>query len=402
MNKKLRNSYLAVLRLNQRTAKGFRYTVPSSAIYPYQWLWDSCFHAIIYTHFDMKYAKDEIRTLLSGQWENGMLPHMIYWMKGKKHRIDWGVGGNTSSITQPPMVAYAVETIFRQDKNIIFVKEVLEKLHKYYQWLNQDRSSSYLLSIIHPWESGEDNFVAWDEIYGLKDPSPADFTKIKLKLVADYNKLNHHSKKFLKANKFNVQCLLFNSVYLRNLESMLFLCRAAKSPHYQYYKKIIPKVRKSFKEKLYDKEKELFTSTHNNEHLRQTENSSIFLPLFAKILSKNQAKKLIKKYLLNENKFWLKYPVPTISASNLYFQPNRYWRGSTWININWFIVKGLDNYGYKDLGGRLKDRSIKLIEKSGFCEYFSPVTGQGYFNPAVVVKSHRSKDFTWSGLVFDM
>lgn len=389
----LENNYRAILKSNQRTAKGFRYTVPSSSVYPYQWLWDSCFHAIIYTHFDIKYAKDEIRALLKSQWENGMMPHMIYWSKTKKHLIDWGVKDNTSSITQPPMIAYAVETIFRKDKDVAFVKEVLDRIHEYYQWFNQERSSPYLLSIIHPWESGEDNFVVWDEIYGLDNPSRKELMKIKLKLVDDYNKLNHNSKKFLKTNKFNVQCLLFNAVYLRNLDSMLFLCQATNSKHCQYYKKIISKVKKAFKEKLYNKEKGLFASAYNNnKHVSQIENSSIFLPLFAKILTKSQAKRLIEEYLLNENKFWLKYPVPTVSADNLNFQPSRYWRGGAWININWFIIKGLGNYGFKDISGKLKKRSIELIEKSGFCEYFNPVTGKG----------HGPKDFTWSGLIFDM
>lgn len=229
MEKKIRNDYLTILKSNQRAIKGFRYTTPSSSVYPYQWFWDSCFHAIIYTHFDIKYAKDEIRALLNGQWKNGMIPHMIYWTKGEKHRVDWGVEGNTSSITQPPMLAYAVEAIFKKDKDTVFVKEILDKLHKYYQWLNQERAFPYLLSIIHPWESGEDNFVAWDEIYGLDNPSKEELIKIKLKLVSDYNKLNHNTKKFLKTNKFNVQCLLFNAVYLRNLKSMLFLCQIGRA-----------------------------------------------------------------------------------------------------------------------------------------------------------------------------
>ena len=390
---KLRDNYVHVLNSNQRIVKEFRYTMPSSFAYPHQWLWDSCFHAIIYTHFDDEYAKDEIRSLLSGQWENGMIPHMIYWTKTKKHRRNWGVKGNTSSITQPPMLAYAVETIFKKKKDINFVKEVLDKLHRYYKWLHKERSSSYILSIIHPWESGQDDFVIWDEIYGLNNPSKENLMKMKLHLISDYIKTNLNSKEFLKKNKFNVKCLLFNSVYLRNLSSMLFLCKIAKSKHYAYYKKLIPKVKKAFKEKLYSKEKELFSSVYNNnQYFSNIENSSIFLPLFANVLTKKQAEKLIKEYLLNENKFWLNYPVPTISADKVNFEPKRYWRGSIWININWFIIKGLCNYGYKNTANKLSKITINLIKKSGFYEYYNPITGEG-FGP---------KDFTLSGLIFDM
>jgi len=47
-------------------------------LYPHQWLWDSCFTAIGIARFDPTRAADELRALFRGQWENGMLPHMIF------------------------------------------------------------------------------------------------------------------------------------------------------------------------------------------------------------------------------------------------------------------------------------------------------------------------------------
>jgi len=74
------------------------------------------------------------------------------------------------------------------------------------------------------------------------------------------------------------------------------------------------------------------------------------------------------------------------------FQPNRYWRGSTWINMNWFIYKGLRNYGFDDIANELKSKTMEMIEKSGFYEYYNPINGKGL----------GAKDFIWSGLIFDM
>ena len=168
----IKKQYLSILKSNQRSANGFRYTIPSSSVYPHQWLWDSCFHAIIYSKFrEFDYAKDEIRSLLSAQWENGMIPHMIYWQKSSQHNIDWGTSKNTSSITQPPMIAYAVERIVQGCKDKKFVFEVFESLDRYYKWLHKERSDDYILSIIHPWESGEDDFIPWDNVMGLDSPS---------------------------------------------------------------------------------------------------------------------------------------------------------------------------------------------------------------------------------------
>jgi glycogen debranching enzyme len=388
----LKRKYLTLLKANQHISRGFRYTVPSSTVYPYQWLWDSCFHAIIYTHFDIDYAKDEIRSILNGQWKKGMIPHMIYWRKTKKYKLDWRVKNNTSSITQPPMIAYAVETIYNKTYDIEFVHDVLDKLHLYYQWIHKERSNSYIPIIIHPWESGQDDSILWDEIYKLDNPSKDTLAKKKLEILNEYIKTGLNAKKFALKNKFNVKCLLFDSVYLRNLKSMLTLSKVAKSKHYKYYKSLIPQVEKYFKKRLYNKEKKIFSSVYNNNtFISPPENSSMFLPLFAQAVTKKQTNRLIKD-LLNEDKFWLRYPVPTIPAENINFQPNRYWRGSTWININWFIIKGLKNYGYDMIANNLKKKTIDMVKKSGFCEYYNPITGKGL----------GPNDFTWSGLIFDM
>src|SRR5690606_28339572 len=53
------------------------YTIPAPGLYPHQWLWDSCFIAIGIRHYDIERAKIELLHLLSGQWTNGMLPHMV-------------------------------------------------------------------------------------------------------------------------------------------------------------------------------------------------------------------------------------------------------------------------------------------------------------------------------------
>ena len=67
-----------VLQENRRETNGFRYTVPSPSTYPYQWLWDSCFHAIVLSSYDPDFAKAEMHSLMSKQFENGMVPHMIF------------------------------------------------------------------------------------------------------------------------------------------------------------------------------------------------------------------------------------------------------------------------------------------------------------------------------------
>src|SRR4051812_31528003 len=102
-----------LLLKNRRVDHGYQYTVPSSDHYPYQWLWDSCFHAIILAQYDPDAAKKELISLLAKQCEDGMIPHIIYWKPGELHRFRWGYADDISALTQPPMIAYAAWEVHR-------------------------------------------------------------------------------------------------------------------------------------------------------------------------------------------------------------------------------------------------------------------------------------------------
>ena len=187
-----------------------------------------------------------------------MVPHMIYWQKSSKHRVKWGTDNNTSSITQPPMIAYSVERIYQKNKDKIFIKEVFDNLDKYYKWLHDERAEDYLLAVLHPWETGADDFVPWDNVYGVKNPSKEILMEHKQNILDEYIDSGLDSKKFLKKYIFNVKGLLFNSIYLRNLESMLFLSELIKSDKASYYKDIIPRIKESFIQNFYNKKTGLY------------------------------------------------------------------------------------------------------------------------------------------------
>src|SRR6266545_3740044 len=118
MRVNLKEKVFKIMLKNRRTAGKYQYTVPSPKTYPYQWFWDSCFHSIIFAACGYpEDAKKELLSLVSHQFENGMIPHMIYWDKESKFDfpvVQWGKD-DTSTITQPPMIAYAVWCIYEKD-----------------------------------------------------------------------------------------------------------------------------------------------------------------------------------------------------------------------------------------------------------------------------------------------
>jgi glycogen debranching enzyme len=104
----------------------------------------------------------------------------------------------------------------------------------------------------------------------------------------------------------------------------------------------------------------------------------------------------IVRRLEDETQFGARYPVPSVARSHPAFAPrplgNLLWRGPTWINVNWLLARGLRRRGRADLAHRIEDASLALVERSGFCEYYNPLTGAGY----------GAHDFAWSGLALDM
>ena len=65
------------------------------------------------------------------------------------------------------------------------------------------------------------------------------------------------------------------------------------------------------------------------------------------------------------------YGLPTTWPSSDQFDDQRYWRGPVWMNMNWLFSEAVEELGF------LKQNSLELVEKSGFFEYFSPLTGEG-------------------------
>src|SRR4029079_6548287 len=63
--------------------RDYAFSVPSPRSYPWQWYWDSCFHAIVRRRGEPDRAGRELETLLNAS-RDGFIGHTIFW----GHRID--------------------------------------------------------------------------------------------------------------------------------------------------------------------------------------------------------------------------------------------------------------------------------------------------------------------------
>ena len=71
----------------------------------------------------------------------------------------------------------------------------------------------------------------------------------------------------------------------------------------------------------------------------------------------------------------------TVSKASAAFDPANYWRGPVWINVNWFLIRGLEQSGLDaeaELAPATDDRPRR---RSGFVEYYEPTTGEPLGTP---------------------
>jgi hypothetical protein len=148
-------------------------TVASRSLYPHQWSWDAGFIAIGRSWVEQQRAQQELETLFTGQWSNGMVPHIRFdpsvpadaywpgpnfWKSERSGHAPAGV--QTSGITQPPLHARAALEVYQHASNrddaLAFLRRMYPKLvaqHEYIQrW--RDPAGHGLAVIVHPWESG--------------------------------------------------------------------------------------------------------------------------------------------------------------------------------------------------------------------------------------------------------
>jgi hypothetical protein len=105
-----------------------------------------------------------------------------------------------------------------------------------------------------------------------------------------------------------------------------------------------------------------------------------FLPLWAHVATKEQARELVK-HLTDEKSFWRKYGIPTLAANDPHYTPFVdgccRWNGAVWLLWDYMVMQGLKNYGYDKLANQVADKMMLAVTTQleinhHFWESFSP------------------------------
>ena len=383
------------------------FTVPSPKLYPFQWMWDSGFVALGTSVYDVKMSLAEIGNMFSGQWKNGMIPHILFHSEKETTYFPnydfWNSQVNdgapkfpkSSGITQPAVFGFILGDILQNhwgnEEVRHFVKDIYPKVVQYHRFLYdyRDPHQEGLFFIYHPWESGRDNSPLWDESmnkinitegsipkYVRKDTSIAHADQRPTKdkydryvyLLELGKKYNYDGRQIAEESPFLVQDNMMNAILIKSNESLIKIAEdlnldSTEVKEWQQLSK------SNYNKKFWNEELGTYVS-YDLRYEKQMEHREIggIIPLFANIPNESKATR-IKDYLdvLSSRGFYL---CPSFDVDSPLFDSKRYWRGPIWPQMNWMIYNGLLNYGYCDTAEIVKSDLNTLIHKLGFFEYF--------------------------------
>jgi hypothetical protein len=317
-----------------------------------------------------------------------MVPHIVYHAAAPDYRPGpelWGAtsaaGVPTSGITQPPVLATAVRAVHEAAPDPAFLAEVVPALERWHGWLHTERGlDGGLVAILHPWEAADNSPRFDDALRALPDegpepprrgaaderPTAADYRRY-LALVERLRASGYrpplHEASFVHAD------LTFNAVLAVAEEDLAGLWRELGEDGARAGADAA-RLRAAL-------------SARSDGY----ETVDSLLPLYA---GAADARRLYDDALWAPERFGpsarAPWAVTTASKASPAFDPRRYWRGPVWINVNWFLVRGLERSGLAAEAAELRQMTLELVDRSGFAEYYDPRTGEPL----------GSRSFSWS------
>jgi glycogen debranching enzyme len=407
-----------------------RATMPSPALYPHQWSWDSACIAIGYSRFDQTRAARELTALFAAQWRNGLLPHIVFseganyfpgpefWQTERSP--DAPTSPRTSGIVQPPVHATAALQVYRfaEDQELAraFLAGLFPKLAAWHGYLyrDRDRFENGLIEIWHPWESGMDNSPLWDAALDrvtLTREEVPDYRRVDTTVVdpaerptnAEYDRYAYFVKLYRDC-RYDSACIgescpflmhdvLFNSLLVQANRDLAEIAEILGEDQGQY-REWADQTARSVDTELWDSEAETYFDVDLAVGQRvPVRSGASFAPLYAGIPDDERGARLL------ETSRDLIVPVAegsavaSIGVDDPAFEPARYWRGPVWPMLNWVAFRGLKRYGYEQRAAEVRAGFIELVRREGFWEHYNPLTGRGQGAP----------QFAWTaGLVLDL
>lgn len=202
---------------------------------------------------------------------------------------------------------------------------------------------------------------------------------------SDASGMDNQDRRLGYINVMEFEGVDLNCYLVRELDAMVEISKAlGRTEEAEKFAAHAAELRVKINEVFWDEEDGFYYDrSEKTGKLNKIKSIAGFFPMWIGAAPADRAERLIKEHLLNENEFWLKYPVATWSKSEPdYYQERRggecTWRGATWIPTNYMVFRGLIRYGYTEVARQLADKTFELVvSEPDLREFYNGETGSG-------------------------
>jgi putative isomerase len=307
------------------------------------WIWDSAFHILGLAHGGPKarqLALWQIEVMLGGQHETGKVPREV-WRDGPQFLGQYG-------IQAPGLLTLCANRLLKVAKSdeeraavLKAMADFYPKFEKNHNWFFENPTKTSIgLCIWSGWDSGWDTSTRWDKpLLGALD----------------------------------LDCFL----YVDRVELAKMARSLGKKDEARQWDAKAKELRDQIRQLHWSDKLGIYNDVSEDKSVSDTLTPAIYWPMWAGISKDSQIAKSID-YLNDPKVFAAEWPVPTVPVTDKRFEPKGYWRGPTWINLNWITIRGLEHYGRKAEAAALRDKTLDLVARTPVLyEYYDPITGEG-------------------------
>jgi len=346
--------------------EGEGYTAPNTDVYPWLWLWDSCFHSLIWASLgEPGRAVAEVTAALSTIDGAGFVAHMGYQLDPERPIELWGRPG-ASSITQPPMFGHTLAELARQGIDV--PTDVVDAATRALHHLLHDRArTAGLIEIVHPWETGCDDSPRWDDLCPGEGFDLDRWRAHKVDLLAHVERGAFGEP--LRNPEFPVASVGFNALVAFNALELQDLTGDHSTA--DAVTELIGAIDARF-----DPHRRTWIDAGPTEAgSGQSRTADGLLPLL--VTRDATARRMVIEEVLDEDGFASAYGPRGVHVGEPTYAASTYWRGPVWPQLSYLIWVALDRADDLDAAEVVRTTTVAGAIESGLAEYWNGDTGAG-------------------------
>ena len=351
-----------VLERNWVVTPGF--AMPNRRKYPWQWLWDSCFHAIAWSALGDDRCSTELANVFSSQLTSGFVPHMGYQTDPSRSLALWTSPGR-SDVPQPPMYGHALRVLAERGFAVSRLYDGANAGLRYLLEHRRDRASG-LIRVLHPWETGCDDSPRWDG-WDCGPFRERRWNARKRELVRSIRLRDGAAwanPDFDVASAGFSALVAFNARELGELTRDGYLLSAASA--------LADAI-----DARWDESRRTWVDARMCGP-RTASSARTLDALFPVLVSGNAAYvEAAFAEIFDPRSFWRPAGPSGTAADEPSYDPAAYWRGDAWPQEIYLMVVAARRREHREAARRLAQRLVTGCVASGFAERWNPETGRG-------------------------